>query len=82
MIQNPTYQDLEELPVFHKRRAFMKIFFETHNKQSEDSLITFKESYHKAELIFIERYGAKGYKSDDSFIRSYYYHLGSKQPHP
>lgn len=82
MNPNPTYQDIDELPVFHKRRTFMTLFFEVHNKQKEDSLISLKESYHKTELIFIKRYGAKGYKSDESFLRSYYYHLGSKQPHP
>ena len=77
-----TINDIDELPVFHKRRTFMEIFFEVHRKQLEDSLVSIKESYHKAELIFIKRYGAKGYKSDESFLRSYYYHLGSKNPHP
>jgi hypothetical protein len=73
-----TFQDLEELPVFHKRTVFMDIFFQVHNNQPEDNLKTIISSYHKAELIFIKRYGAKGWKSDESFLRTYYYYLNSK----
>ena len=75
----PTYQDIDELPVFNKRHVFMEIFFRVHSKQPVDSLISIRKSYHKAELIFVKKYKAKGYKSDESFVRSYYYHLGSKQ---
>lgn len=77
-----TINDIDELPVFSKRKVFMEIFFEVHSKQLEDGLVSIKESYHKSELIFIKRYQAKGYKSDESFLRTYYYHLGSKNPHP
>jgi hypothetical protein len=73
-----TFNDIDELPVFSKRKVFMEIFFEVHHNQPEDNLISITASYHKAELIFIKRYGAKGYASDESFLRTYYYYLDSK----
>jgi hypothetical protein len=73
-----TINDIDELPVFSKRKRFMEIFLEVHRNQPHDTVISLTESYHKAELIFIKRYQAKAYKSDESFLRSYYYFMNSK----
>ena len=73
-----TINDIYELPLFSKREIFMQIFFEAHNAQPHDSVTSIVSSYHKAELEFIKRYQAKAYKSDESFLRTYYYYLNSK----
>jgi hypothetical protein len=74
-----TLDNLDEMPLFHKRRVFMSIFFEVQqSKNVEDSLVSIGNSYRDAELVFISRYGGRAYKSDESFLRSYYYHLHTK----
>ncbi len=70
------FQDIDETPVFNKRETFMLIFEEIYGNNT--SMVTLIESYHKAELIFIKRFGAKAYKSDESFARTYYYYLNQK----
>jgi hypothetical protein len=74
-----TLDNLDEMPLFHKRRVFMKIFFEIQQiKNVQDSLVSITKSYQDAELVFISRYGGRAYKSDMCFRRTYYYHLNSK----
>ena len=75
---NVTINDIAEVKMFSKREIFMQIFFEAHNAQPHDSVTSIVSSYHKAELEFIKRYQAKAYKSDESFLRTYYYYLDSK----
>jgi hypothetical protein len=73
-----TINDIDELPVFSKRKVFMEIFFEVHSEQPEENLLTIISSYHKAELRFIKKYQAKAYKTSESFLRTYYYFMNSK----
>lgn len=74
-----TIQDLDEIKVWKKRQYFMDIFFEIHQEsKAESSVSSLVDSYHIAEIIFVERHGAKAYNSNESFLRSYYYHLNSK----
>ena len=75
---NVTINDIAEVKMFSKREIFMQIFFEVHNSQPHDSVPSIVSSYYKAELEFIKRYQAKAYKSDESFLRTYYYYLNSK----
>ena len=77
-IKDPTINDIDELPVFSKRNVFFEIFFQVHNNQKEDNVISIVGSYRKAEVLFVKKYGAKGYASEMSFLRTYYYHMNSK----
>lgn len=76
-----TIQDLDEMKVWKKRDAFMALFFKVHEESKEESsLVSLKNSYHTAELIWTNEFKGKAYKSDDSFMRSYYYYMNEKMP--
>jgi len=71
--------DLDELPTWNKRRYFFGMFFNIHTSQEQDTLVSLKESYFKTEMEFVKLFGSKAYGSTESFLRTYYYFLGSKQ---
>ena len=70
--------DIYEIPVFSKRKVFFEIFFQVHNNQPEDNVISIVGSYRKAEVLFVKKFGAKGYASEESFLRTYYYYMNTK----
>jgi len=76
-----TIEDLDELKVWKKRDAFMALFFKVHEDSEKDStLISLKDSYHVAELIWANEFKGKAYASDESFLRTYYYYMNEKIP--
>ena len=71
---NVTVNDIDELPVFSKRKVFLQIFFEVHGSGC-NSVKSIRESYFKAEVIFAKQFHSRAYKTDECFSRTYYYHL-------
>ena len=69
-----TVNDIDELPVFSKRKVFLQISFEVHGSGC-NSVKSIRESYFKAEVIFAKQFHSRAYKTDECFSRTYYYHL-------
>ena len=73
-----TLSDLDEVPKFNKQTIFMDIFFDIQEKRNEQhSVLSIVKAYRLAEVVFVGRYGGRAYKSDESYLRSYYYYLNS-----
>ena len=73
-----TLADLDEIQKFDKRDIFMGIFFDIQEKRNEEhSVLSIVKAYHLAEVVFVGRYCGRAYKSDECFLRSYYYYLNS-----
>lgn len=74
-----TIDDLDEIKVWKKRDAFMQLFLQIHeDSKAESTLISLKDSYHKAEIIWTTEFKGKAYASDESFLRTYYYYMNGK----
>jgi hypothetical protein len=76
---NITANDLHEFKVWKKREYFMKMFFEIHEAQPKDDLISIRQSYEETEIKFVSQFGGRAYLSVESFQRTYYYFLNEKQ---
>ena len=73
---NVTVNDIDELQVFSRRETFFKIFFEIHGC-GYSSAKSVRESYFKAEVIFVKKFHGRAYKTDECFNRTFYYHLNT-----
>ena len=73
-----TLSDLDEIPKFNKQAIFMGIFFEIEEKRNEEhSVLSIVKAYRLSEVVFVGRYGGRAYKSDECFLRTYYYYMNS-----